>query len=447
MPTSDCLTALEESGEKSLAYKIPVDYYILFGICILFIIAAFIFDSPAKIIDGYIIIHTSRSVLITDYIELAGIGAALINSAILVIFNLFILIINKRDPNGKIIAALFLTIGFSLFGKNMLNTIPIMAGVWLYGRVSGKKFSEMVVFAMVSTTIAPIVSEVAFLNESFSFPMFFAAYGIGIFVGFIFPVIADYVQGMHNYYCLYNGGIAGGFIATMFAGFLKSVGVDIIPMNLWDTEHTTKLAIIAYVIAAALILYGLITERFKTAVKKYIELLKEHDPYDNDYLVKYHNTCYINIGIMCIVSTTVMLLLGKAINGPVLGGIFTVSGFAACGKHLRNAIPIIIGSIIAVYLNHLKFDESVNTLAILFSTGMAPIAGKYGWHWGIITGFLHVSVAVFIGDINGGLNLYNNGFAGSFISVLILPIIIVFKTLYTKLKTKIIKNNIYKGKI
>jgi len=420
-------------------YKIPVDYYIMFSICFLFIIIAFVLDTPRDIFDGYIKIHTSRSVLITDYIALAGIGAALINSAFLVIFNIFLLVINKREPNGKVIAALFLTIGFSLFGKNMLNTIPIMAGVWLYGRVSGKKFSEMIIFAMVSTTIAPIVSEVAFLDESFSIIRFIAAYGIGIFVGFIFPVIADYVQGMHNYYCLYNGGIAGGFIATMFAGFLRSIGIEIVPENLWDTEHTMHLAIIAYAIASALILYGIITERGVNAFKKLVQLLKEHDPYDNDYLVKYHNTCYINIGIMCIVSTTVMLLLGKSINGPVLGGIFTVSGFAACGKHLRNAIPIIIGSIIAVYLNHLEFDASVNTLAILFSTGMAPIAGKYGWHWGIITGFLHVSVAVFIGDVNGGLNLYNNGFAGSFISVLILPIIVVFKTLYSKTKTPKLK--------
>jgi len=422
-------------------YKIPIDYFILFTICILFIIIGFCLDSPRDILEGYYLIHTSRSVLITDYIALAGIGAALVNSAILVIFNLILLVAHKREPNGKIIAALFLTIGFSLFGKNMFNTIPIMAGVWLYGRVSGKKFADMVVFAMISTTIAPIVSEVAFLRGNISVLSFFAAYGIGLFVGFIFPVIADYVQGMHNYYCLYNGGIAGGFIATMFAGFLRGIGVEIIPENLWDTEHTVPLAIIAYSIAFSLILYGIITERGVNAFKKFKELLKEHDPYDCDYLTKYHNTCYINIGIMCIVSTSVMLLLGKPINGPVLGGIFTVSGFAACGKHLRNAIPIIIGSIIAVYLNHLDFNASVNTLAILFSTGMAPIAGKYGWHWGIITGFLHVSVAVFIGDINGGLNLYNNGFAGSFISVLILPIIIVFKTLFSKLKSRILSKD------
>ncbi|MCL2210487.1 MAG: DUF1576 domain-containing protein [Treponema sp.] len=421
---------------KTGKLKICADYYIMLGICLLFIIIAFTLDVPDRIINGFIKIHTSRSVLITDYIALAGIGAALVNSAILVIFNLLILVVTKREANGKVIAALFLTIGFSLFGKNILNTLPIMAGVWMYGKASGKKFSEMAIFAMISTTIAPIVSEIAFLYEDFSIMRFVLAYTTGMFIGFIFPVIADYVKGMHNHYCLYNGGIAGGFIATMFAGFLRSIGIEIIPENLWDTAYTNQLAILAYSIAAVLIFYGIVTDKPKNVIKQYIELLKEKDPDDCDYLTKYHNTCYVNIGIMCIVSTTVMLCLGKPINGPILGGIFTVSGFAACGKHLRNAIPILAGSIIAAHLNHLEFDASVNTLAILFSTGLAPISGKYGWHWGIITGFMHVSIAVFIGDVNGGLNLYNNGFAGSFVAVIILPVILAFKGFYFKMKNK-----------
>ena len=426
---------MQESGR----YKIPVDYYILFGICVSFIAIAFFVNSPGQILDGLIKIHTARSVLITDYVKLAGIGAALINSAVLLIFNLFLLVLNKRDPNGKIIASLFLTIGFSLFGKNMFNTLPIMAGVWLYAKVAKKTFADVIIFAMISTTIAPIVSEVAFLNNTLTIPGFFAALGVGIFAGLIFPVVADHVKRMHNHYCLYNGGIAGGFIATMFAGFMRSIGLEIVPENQWDTEHTVHLALIAYGIAFALIVYGIISDKPINSYRKFKSLLNEHDPDDCDYLTKYHNTCYINIGIMCIVSTTLMLALGKPINGPILGGIFTVTGFAACGKHLRNAIPIIIGSIIAARLNHLDFDASVNTLAILFSTGLAPVAGKYGWYWGILTGFLHVSIAVFVGDVNGGLNLYNNGFAGSFVAVLILPIIAESRAIKQRVKAKLKK--------
>ena len=151
--------------QKSASFKIPIDYYIMFGICALFVTVALVLDTPQQILTGFIRIHTSRSVLVTDYIALAGIGAALMISAVLLFLNLLLLISTKNAPNGKIIAVLFLTIGFSLFGKNLFNTLPITAGVWLYGKVSGIKFSTLVLHGVVSTTIAPIVSEVAFSGE------------------------------------------------------------------------------------------------------------------------------------------------------------------------------------------------------------------------------------------------------------------------------------------
>ncbi|MCL2599836.1 MAG: DUF1576 domain-containing protein [Treponema sp.] len=438
---------------KSARYEIPVDYYIMFGICVLFVVVAFFTSTPQEILSGYIRIHTSRSVLVTDYVELAGLGAALVNSAVLVFFNLLLLIMHKRNPDGKIIAALFLTIGFSLFGKNMFNTLPIMAGVWLYGKVSNIKFSTLVVHAMICTTIAPIVSEIAFLGDGqSSVYRIVMAYGTGIFVGFIFPVVAEYVKRMHSNFCLYNGGIAGGFIATMFAGIFRSIGMEIVPEAYWATsqEVTTQLTILACSIAVALIVYGIVTNKPSVSFSKFKEIQGENNPDDSDYFAKYGSSCYKNIGIMCILSIAVMHFLNVLpmidepipINGPILGGIFTISGFAAFGKNLRNTIPVLIGSIIAVLLNHLESTAPVNILAILFSTGLAPIAGKYGWHWGIATGFLHVSIAVFIGDINGGLNLYNNGFAGSFVAVLILPVIEFFRTLYEKTKTRVSGRNL-----
>jgi len=431
--------------QKPAKYKVPVDYHILFGICILFIMIALFLDTPQHILDGLIRIHTSRSVLITDYVALAGIGATLVNSAVLLFLNLLLLISTKNAPNGKIIAVLFLTIGFSLFGKNLFNTLPITAGVWLYGKVSGIKFSTLVLHGVVSTTIAPIVSEIAFFGGSTTFYKIIAAYSVGMFVGFIFPAVAEYVKRIHSNFCLYNGGIAGGFIATMFAGLFQSIrGTRIESANYWSTEYTVHLAIIAGVIAVALILYSLIaTDKLAISFKKFRKIMTESDPNDSDYFAKYGSSCYKNIGILCLLSTAVMLLLGlvsedgPVLNGPILGGIFTVSGFAASGKHLGNTIPVLIGSIIAVHLNHLEATAPVNVLAILFSTGLAPIAGKYGWHWGVATGFFHVSIAVFVGDINGGLNLYNNGFAGAFVSVMMLPIIEFSRGLSSKFKTGI----------
>ena len=419
---------------KSVKQKVPADYIILLCICFSMVIAAFVLDTPARILEGYYRISTSRSVFITDYIALGGIGAALLNAAVSGIFYLVLLIAKKIQPTGKVIFALFLTIGFSLFGKNLFNMLPIFFGVWIYAKIRKKRLLNYIVQAMISGTVAPVVSEIAFLDESTSLIKIIAACAVGLFIGVIFPVIIKAAKRMHRGYCLYNGGVAGGFIATFFFGLFRSLGIEILPEYYWDTEHTVFLAFFTYALAMALILYGIIVDKPANAFRKFRQLIKEKDIKNNDYLTKYGTTCYINIGVMCVVSTSTILFLNIPINGPVLGAILTVVGFAAAGKHMGNAIPVLIGSIIAAYLNYPAMDSPNNALAILFSTGLAPIAGKHGWHWGIVAGFIHVSLAHIMGDINGGLNLYNNGFAGGFVSITIVPVIVFFKELFRKHK-------------
>ena len=429
----------QTSPEAPDRYTIPVDYYIMACISALFAAAAFILDSPERVFQGLYNIHSSRSVLITDYVALGGIGATLVNSAILSVFNLYLLVKTKTKPNGRIIASLFLTAGFSLFGKNMFNTIPILIGVWLHGKIYKKDLSDLIVWAIVGTTISPIVSQIAFIDNDTNLIKIIVAYAVGIFVGFIFPKVKQGVELVHRNFCLYKGGIAGGFIATLCAGILRSLGIEILPEeDYWDISHTYHLASIAFTIAFALIIYGIVKDTPKTAFHKLKQLTMEADQDNCDYLCKYGSSAYINIGIMCVLSTCLMLFLGIPINGPVLGGILTISGFACAGKHLRNTIPILIGSIVAAkYFNFKDVTTPLNCLAILFSTGLAPIAGRYGWLWGIIAGFVHVSIAIFIGDINGGLNLYNNGFAGCFVVIILLPIIMTVGRPLTKRKKKL----------
>jgi len=79
------------------------------------------------------------------------------------------------------------------------------------------------------------------------------------------------------------------------------------------------------------------------------------------------------------------------------------------------------------YVNNWDPSAPANILAILFSSGLAPIAGAFGPVWGIIAGFLHVNVANYIGDLNQGLNLYNNGFAGGLVALFLLGVIGIFK--------------------
>ena len=86
-----------------------------------------------------------------------------------------------------------------------------------------------------------------------------------------------------------------------------------------------------------------------------------------------------------------------------------------------------IGSVLSAILNISGTTSASNTLAILFSTCLAPIAGQFGWRWGIVAGFLHVAMIPSIGGLHAGLNLYNNGFGAGFVALILVPVITAFK--------------------
>jgi hypothetical protein len=119
-------------------------------------------------------------------------------------------------------------------------------------------------------------------------------------------------------------------------------------------------------------------------------------------------------------------VLGADLNGPSIAGIITVMAFGSFGKHMRNVPPVVIGAIISIYINGWDPTEPGLILAILFSTGLAPIAGQFGWKWGILAGFIHVFIVTHTGYLGSGLNLYANGFAAGFVAMFLLPLITAF---------------------
>ena len=125
---------------------------------------------------------------------------------------------------------------------------------------------------------------------------------------------------------------------------------------------------------------------------------------------------------MGILYTSYVLIMKQPLNGPVLGGIFTIFGFGIFGKHLKNVFPILVGTLIAYFLNIYDPKSVSATVTILFATNLAPVAGEYGFIAGIFAGFCHVSIVSSVGLLHGGLNLYNNGFSGGFVAATLVPI-------------------------
>ena len=62
----------------------------------------------------------------------------------------------------------------------------------------------------------------------------------------------------------------------------------------------------------------------------------------------------------------------------LIAGIFTIVGFSALGKHIKNCIPIVLGTMIAAMLFQFDIASTSIIVAVLFSTTLAPISGTYG---------------------------------------------------------------------
>ena len=407
-----------------------------------FLALAFVVEEPDAVFSGFMRIIQSRSILVTDYIELGGIGATLFNVSIVGALCVLMMIQLGLKPSGANIMALWMSMAFAFFGKNVFNMLPLTFGVWLFAKYRREPFSSYYLAALLVATLSPAISEIAFLGV-FSRPFeIITGILLGFLVGFIFPVISSESIKIHYGFNLYNMGFSGGLVATVLATGFRSLGIDIEPAKYWSGGNNVFFAGLLYSISVILIAVGIFLSLAqgnpKENIKKSLEgFHKIHDHSGRlitDYYKLYGNSVYINMALLCAFSTTLVLVLGAELNGPAIAGILTMTGFGSLGKHLRNVIPVLIGAVLSAYVNRWDPTAPGNIVAILFSSGLAPIAGMFGLGWGIAAGFLHVNIAMYIGDLNGNLNLYNNGFAACFVVMFLLPLISIFKKdLYSKL--------------
>jgi hypothetical protein len=131
----------------------------------------------------------------------------------------------------------------------------------------------------------------------------------------------------------------------------------------------------------------------------------------------------INMGVMGMVCTAVALICKAPLNGPVIGAIFTVSGFSSFGNHPKNSLPIMLGAILGYLLSGRSLSATGAMMTVIFSTTLAPIAGHYGFLAGILAGLMHMAITPNTSYLHGGLNLYNNGFAGGFVAAVLAPLL------------------------
>ena len=397
---------------------------VLWAYAALLALIGFLSDSPTNILNGLVTIILSEDALITDYILIAGPGAALVNSAIVTAISLCVLYAADDIPNGMTLVVIGLMSGFSLFGKNFVNIWPILLGTWLYTRYRKEPFGAFANIGLMATALSPIVSYIA-LDNGWGHPLL--GVGAGLVIGFVMPPLAAYTYRIQNGMNLYNVGFACGLLAFIFVPLMISLGADPTTHYRWASGYNLNFSILLCSLSVLLIAGGLfLTKKPLWAVwAGYRRLLQTSGRAASDYLRMFgHNVVMVNAGINGLIGTCFILAVGGDLNGPTIGGILTIMGFSAFGKHAFNFLPIMAGVALGGFVMHWSLSDPAVQLACLFCTTLAPVSGYFGWPYGVLAGFLHSSVVLYSGSPAAGMNLYNNGFSGGLIAIVLYPAII-----------------------
>ena len=392
-----------------------------------FVIFGFLVDSPAGIARGLSAILISRDVLLTDYFGIGGIGAGCVSAGLVTLASCFVYHMARARVTGASVAALFLVLGFGLFGKNLLNIWGIVAGVWLYSRFRGQPFAANINTAFFGVALAPIFSEILFsssLELSTRVPLSIAT---TLVIGFVLPPAAAQLSKAHMGFSLYNMGFTAGIVGTLVVALYRSYGFTPDPVFIWTTGNNVLLGGFLAALFASMLVAGFLLDR--AALSRLKLVMRESGQAPTDFIaLAGMGPTLVNMGLSGALATLYIVCIGGDLNGPVIGAILTIVGFAAYGKHPRNIVPIMLGVFLGSLAKPWAIDDPSIQLAALFGTTLAPIAGRFGWHWGLVAGFVHSSAALTTGSMHAGLNLYNNGLAAGIVASVLVPVIIAIRS-------------------
>ncbi len=392
----------------------PIIFILLFSM-------SFLTGSFSSLVTGYVDILKSPSVLISDYLYIGGFGATMFNVSTIMLINIIMLNRLKMKMTGPMFAGLFTIAGFSFFGKNIFNTIPIYIGIYLYANYQRLDFKSFMIVVLFSTGISPIVS---FLIFGTGWPLYIGipvGFIVGVITGFVLPALSAHTTRFHKGYNLYNIGFAMGIMSMVYSAILRAFDFDFFLGGPTSEVYHNELFLLTVAMSLIFIISAFVED--KEVLKKYPKLLNSSGRLVSDFIRDYGRApTMLNVGLLGLISLLFLMILGIEINGPVMGGILTVMGFGAFGKHVKNVIPVMTGAVLATLVSPVYSLDAVGmSIAVLFVTALAPIAGRFGFFVGVLAGFIHIIITPLAYEFQGGFDLYNNGFAAGFVAAMLVP--------------------------
>jgi len=397
-------------------------YIWVYVICAYLAILGIAIGDIHTIAGGMREIFYSNAILITDYVALAGVSAAFLNVALVTFFSALLLRYNNIPMGGKALFTLGLMAGFACFGKNIFTMWPIILGSFVLSKVCKEPFSKNLIGGLLATSLGPLVG-VAYLHDGVSLLSCFYALMVGIAIGFFMPILAAHTSTLLKGLNLYNGGFSAGLIGLVFVPIMMGFGFAFENKSCWATGYNTKFAFVLYITAIIFIFAGIFVDP-KHAFENYKNLLKRPGVAKDDFIeLDGMGAVLINMGVNTIICTTYLLAIGGDFNGATMGGIFTIIGFSANGKHAKNISTIILGVFLGSVINPSASPTTPGIqMGTFLGTTLAPMAGTYGFFGGILAGMFHSFAVLKISLGYAGANLYNNGFCGGIVSVVLYPL-------------------------
>jgi hypothetical protein len=403
---------------------------IVAGYAAAFVMFGFIVNGPTAAMRGLGAILTTRDALLTDYFGVGGIGGGCVSAGLLTLAAALVYLLIGAEITGASVACLFLVLGFGLFGKNLLNVWAIVAGVYLYAKFRKEPFSKHINTAFFGTALAPIFTEILFSTTiplSLRIPLAFVTC---FTIGFILAPAAANLFKAHMGFSLYNMGFTAGIVGTLVVAMYKSYGFVPDPVFIWTSGNNLLLAIFLSVVFASMLSIGYLLDR--SVWRGVLKIMRASGQSPTDFIaLAGFGPTLANMGLTGLIGTIYVLAIGGDLNGPTIGAIFTIVGFSAFGKHPCNIVPIMLGVFVGSLFKPWAASDPSVTLAALFGTTLAPIAGRFGWPWGVIAGIIHSSAAMTVGSLHAGLNLYNNGFAAGIVASVLVPVILAVRARFS----------------
>ena len=415
---------------------------VLGGLAAMLVIIGFILTpSLSDMGSGLMAIMKHHGLLDSDLLVIGGsLGPAFVNSGLLGLCALLVYKLVNAEIEGPQMAAFFMVIGYSFYGKTLFNAWPLVIGVFLEAKVNKKSLTAAAPLAWYTTALGGIVSVLAFHTPVIGVgtPLSIAiAIGFGLLAGYLTGFLAGHIATLHKGMILYNAGFTVGIVGFIINSILKAIGLGhgAYTDGVYTSGMNTLFASILSIAFLYLIIVGLIENK---GLGNYKEMFMKKYKSGNFVTQFGFGTTLINMGVLGLITLAYVLVVGGQLSGPSMIGLWTVVAFAAVGVTIPGFLPILFGIFAGALITGgmlgvtegqafmeaglLRVASRPMLIAAGLSCGLSPITSEYGPVSGFMAGVLHVILVPNVSVLHGWMSTYNNGFSMGLMVIFFLPI-------------------------